>query len=335
MKRLIASVALLTTLTCLAGNGSSGGGGAAVCRDQDGRIISSQLLDLFEAPYIHGYQIEVSNVNFKDQIQKKLQKIQRIPFYFHLINEAVEDIGKRFNFLPIGISLNAPQDSGENDAVLVPDGCRLEGVGFYNTDGVLRVAKNTFDHFNETNKAAFILHEALYHLYRSFHPYILPMTSFEARKMNAMLFSNNVTDEEAINFFRDSINQLPFNESGDGQIKQAIIPYSAGPVNKFRIRVEPKKTNLTPYILTVSCGGYDLNSTRASITVASNQESIEVQELEFDDSNCHHLRISEKEYRELSGVKIDVFYNNRKVLTEINSRLKTRLQLAREQNPKY
>lgn len=332
MKKWFLALTLLTTLNSFAGNGSSGGGGSAVCRDLSGKIVSSTLLDLYEAPYIHGLEIDLADNLYKDQVQLRLQKIKRIPFYFHLINEAVAEIYKSFNFLPIGVSLNAPLDSGENDAVLVPEGCRLEGVGFYNSNGILRVSKSTFDSFNETNKAAFILHEALYFLYRSFHPFVSPMTSYDARKMNAMFFANKVTREEVINFFRDYINYQPFNESGDGQVVQAVIPSSVQKKNFFRIKVDPKKDNKKSYTLRVGCTGYDLNSVNFISTITVDAASYQSQEIEIEDKGCHGLRISDKDYKEISGINLNVFHNDIKIFSLLNTRLKTRIQLAREQN---
>jgi len=88
-------------------------------------------------------------------------------------------------------ALTLPPDLGESAGVVVQDGCEIEGVGYYETDGSLKVAKAVFKAFSPTDQAAFILHEAFYKSDRLFEG---ATDSSNARHVNAALFSISVDD---------------------------------------------------------------------------------------------------------------------------------------------
>jgi hypothetical protein len=235
MKVLLFISSLLISLSVLAvekGNGSSGGGASVVCRDSNNRILSAELLDTFESTYLYNLDIVHSSEDINLQIKKALEKFTSEPFYKYTIIELIEHIKNKFQFLPEGISLNAPIDLGESDGVLVREGCRLEGLGFYNIDSNLRVAPATYNHLSKTDQAAFLLHEALYLYYRK----VTSGNSSElSRRMNAMLFAGNSSSEDAIEFFKNNLNikewaqsehriLLPSTQSNSGKIKVVITP---------------------------------------------------------------------------------------------------------------
>ncbi len=74
---LIAAIALVQT-SALAGKDGNGGG-AVVCRElSTGRIVSAELLDLWEAANINHIPIVHSNESYGPQINRALERYSRL-----------------------------------------------------------------------------------------------------------------------------------------------------------------------------------------------------------------------------------------------------------------
>jgi hypothetical protein len=246
MKVLILISSLLISLSVLAvekGNGSSGGGASVVCRDRDNRIVSAELLDTFEAPYLYGFEVRHSNEDIDVQINNALNKLSVEPFYKALILNLIKDIKSKIQFLPEGISLNAPSDIGESDATIIREGCRLEGVGFYNKEGVLRVAPATFNHFSNTDQAAFLLHESLYFTYRVWHEQQARFTSEKARNLTAMFFSHKIDNQSVLSFLKLKILAHQFEEVET----QILLKKSYRSSEKIRVILKDIDFEVPPY----------------------------------------------------------------------------------------
>lgn len=158
----------LLSLSSFAGN-EGGGGGVVVCRDADGKILNAELLDLFEAPLIHGIPISKNdNISYLEQLESRWQFAYAPKYYSHLLIEVTKNIMQNMKFLPDGVILEKPLDIGEDIPRVMKQGCQLEGLGFYTDSGNLLVSKSTFEYLSETDKAAFFLHEAIYFLYREY-----------------------------------------------------------------------------------------------------------------------------------------------------------------------
>lgn len=150
-----------------AGTDLSGGGTSVVCRDSSGNIKSAELLDLFEAKIRFGLTVSKSDDNPRDQIARAISWLnQGDAFASASLKESVAEIVSKFQFLPAGIGIRVGEDLGSDYAVLVPDGCALENVGYYEADGSLKVAPGIYSAFSMTDRAAFVLHEAVYRLAR-------------------------------------------------------------------------------------------------------------------------------------------------------------------------
>jgi hypothetical protein len=166
MKLFILTLALTFVSQTFAGN-EGGGGGAVVCR-YGNEITSVEMLDLFEAPIIHGFKISKNNdIPFREQLKAHLKAVYFPDAYMYLFTEVASEILSKMQFLPDGIILETPDDVGERIPRIMKEGCKLEGLGFYTEERKLLVSKVLFDHLSETDKAAFILHEVFYFLYRT------------------------------------------------------------------------------------------------------------------------------------------------------------------------
>lgn len=170
------------------GTETSGGGGAAVCRDSQHKIISAQLLDLYEGSVRFGFDLQRTEITPKDQVLDVISKVQS-PLLKKLITQSLIDVVERMVFLPTGIGMAPLTDLGSAYAAFVPEGCRIEPVGYYEADGTLKVATAVYSALPKTDRAAFFLHEAIYKLARNL---TFKQNSSDSRKSVAALFSGDV-----------------------------------------------------------------------------------------------------------------------------------------------
>lgn len=183
-------VTLLISRLSLAGGESSGGGGAAVCRDNNKKIISAQLLDLYEGVVRFNFNIPQSNQSAKDQILNALSKIND-PILKQLIKQTTAQVLDSVVFLPIGVGMAPTTDLGKEYAVVVPEGCDIEPIGFYESDGTLKISRSVYSALSETDRAAFFIHESIYKIARDL---AFKKDSSESRKLVAALFSTSSTE---------------------------------------------------------------------------------------------------------------------------------------------
>lgn len=221
-----------------AGVGSSGGGAAAVCRNGNAEILSAQMLDLYEGHVIYGYQYPEQELDADTELRNALSRFDYSPFLKALVIENINRVQESFAFLPEGVGINTPPDLGADSAVVVPEGCRIEAAGYYQTDGRLLVSRAVYRKLSQRNRAAFILHEALYRIARERSGH---KDSALSRRLVAALFSSKVDQAELDEIRRDvfsapwsaeELNQtgivLPFNQIEDLKIEvtinQSLIP---------------------------------------------------------------------------------------------------------------
>lgn len=192
------------------GTETSGGGGAAVCRDQYKNITSAYLLDLYEGKYRFNLNIPQTAQNPDDQIIKAISKIQD-PVIKQLIKQTIADIINRASFLPNGVSLSPSTDLGKDYGAVVPDGCVIEPIGFYESSGVLKISKSIYKALSETDKAAFFVHEAIYKLARDM---VYQQDSALSRKLVATMFSTQTIEvEKALEgLFKESWNYWNYHQ---------------------------------------------------------------------------------------------------------------------------
>jgi hypothetical protein len=169
MKIVFYIFALGFSFNVFAGNGTSGGGGAFVCRDNEKNILSSYLLDLWEAQKINNQEIVFSNVSSEEQINNAIEKLNKVDSY--LASETAQQVELIFNsarYLPDDISLPAPAPADANSKYQKKD-CPLEGMMFYDGDlDQLQIVPSVFNKLaTNTDIAAAKLHEALYYVFRN------------------------------------------------------------------------------------------------------------------------------------------------------------------------
>ena len=169
------ALALTVTLTTVgffsaafAGTKDGGGGGALVCRNQNGKITQVELLDLWESRELRKHQIKYDDVtSVEEQVQNAIKKIATLDdtlaeltaeSWKHIQDNNTEDIGPN-------IALTPPTDAYNQ---YFKPGCPLEGMMYY--DGSTDKLKIKFETFNlqkrKTEIAASYIHEAFYRAVR-------------------------------------------------------------------------------------------------------------------------------------------------------------------------
>ncbi len=187
-------VALFVSSVSFAGPGSSGGGGAYVCRNPDQSINKSLLADLWEAQnFMFGYptgkrklSITKTNESWQDQLEAALIKLEAVdPIFANNVRVELAYLQTHVNDLPLDIGITLPADL---DISYFPEGCPAEGMMRY--DGVtehLDIKRGVFSALEtQTDIAAAWGHEAIYKVLRERSG---QETSGNARHLNACLFS--------------------------------------------------------------------------------------------------------------------------------------------------
>ena len=193
MKNLFLGVTLAgMSLTAFAGNSSSGGGGAVVCRGADKKIASAQLLDLYEGAAIYGYKVMRSSQSVDEQLDAIYSFVQKVSAYEEGYRAIQKTVQKRTRVLPEGVRLEPI-----NDALPVfhVEGCAIEQFARYTEWGDVLVDRELYTFLQakpdgNTDLAALVVHETVYALMRAIKS---SDSSKEARRIVAALFSDQRT----------------------------------------------------------------------------------------------------------------------------------------------
>ncbi len=281
-------VTLFISRLSLAGGESSGGGGAAVCRDNNKKIVSAQLLDLYEGVVRFNYNIPQINQSAKDQILNALSKIND-PLLKQLIKQTIVQIIDSVTFLPLGVGMAPTTDLGEEYAVVVPEGCAIEPIGFYESDGTLKISRSVYNALSETNRAAFFMHESIYKIARDLS---YKKDSSESRKTVAAVFSTSSTEANS------QIDQLYYNPN----------EYSLKYWNYHQIGTLNLNNPTGPVLLNINVNSSSVSSITAKCSsnrkttyqIIENQSSVS---FKLDTKNCmaYSFYISPENSEILSG----------------------------------
>lgn len=176
MKNLILLSLIILSISwqAWAGPRVGNGGGAIVCRDPiTQEIKSAELLDLYEGKIEYELNIVKSDLPVDEQIANAFNKIKETsPIrngadYYSSFEEASNAISmlihfaqENMAFIPDGTKLNRVLDAS---FIYIPKGCEIEQLAINSQTKVrLLVDKEIYQALPKTDKAAFVLHEAIY-----------------------------------------------------------------------------------------------------------------------------------------------------------------------------
>jgi hypothetical protein len=172
-----------------AGSGSSGGGNAVVCYENE-VIKSVELLDIYEARVVHKLTIKKSLPTIEQEYIRYMKDSRAALGSTGPINEEGalshfrSTLKLAMRFVPEGQTLPILNDSGRTPEV--PSNCKIEQLAvFYDHRGSYDVNKTLWDRLNGMNRLALFIHEALYSQYRR----IGEVNSENVRAYTAAVFS--------------------------------------------------------------------------------------------------------------------------------------------------
>lgn len=209
-KKLIIVTGVLTSIAAdsvWAGSEASGGGGAIVCRDSSGKITSAEMLDIFEGKIRFGHRVDplqLPNRTADDIIDETLKAVFGETSSQKKLLIRLMKVRANIEMLPSGVAIHTSADLGKEYAVLIKAGCHLETVGYYESDGPIKVVPDILNALDAQNQAAFYLHEAIYSIYREFAG---DMDSARARQITSLLLTGTYGEKRRpILFFYDLLD---------------------------------------------------------------------------------------------------------------------------------
>lgn len=161
MKSLVTIITIISSISfAFARGGVDGGGGnAVVCRDNQNKIISAKMLDLYEGEVLHGLTYEdLEEDNLDNELKKLLESIygKENSQSSYWLFKSIKD---NLKLLPKGVALKPIDDSGH---IIIPEGCKIEQVAnFYNLTNIY-IVSDIYNAFSPLDKLALILHEAIF-----------------------------------------------------------------------------------------------------------------------------------------------------------------------------
>jgi hypothetical protein len=196
MKLHLTILSLMFSVSAWAGPSTSGGGFAVVCRDGNQKIKTAELLDLYEAKHLHGFElINSSGDEVKDYLRSVKNGYRLQGYNPPVTDDEIKKNRQNFynivNWIPSDEQLPNLNDIGKT--VAVPAGCKIEPLAiFYDTQGVVSIDKSIWETLDTLSRAALITHEITYNYFRSMK-LAADTTSEESRTLTAMNFSKNIT----------------------------------------------------------------------------------------------------------------------------------------------
>ena len=207
-------IALLASLSIsvFAGPNDGGGGQGVVCLNPDKTVKSVELLDLWEAREIYKREIETSSEPTAVQVAHAIERLRNVVDYPYGIVRADNVRLSKGDALVDSLRMTAEQFLNPNYALLryksnrlvktkdayeeiVPDdeNCSIEQLVRYKDAGMgggssqIMVNERLIDLMDNTNRAALIVHEALYAELRKFGE----LTSIRTRRAVGLVMSGN------------------------------------------------------------------------------------------------------------------------------------------------
>jgi hypothetical protein len=179
----------LLSFGAFAYSGEKGNGGySVVCRTEQGQITSAELLDIYEGRVIHKKNFAVDLNSVDDLIDLGRERLTRYPEFLQKIDKEIKIIDQNIVFIPEGNELEETDDAFPP---IKKKGCKFEQLANYQDSGEVLVSQEIYDQLDNVNKAALILHEAIYSFRRKA---LGEVTSVNSRRLVAEIMATNTSD---------------------------------------------------------------------------------------------------------------------------------------------
>lgn len=245
----LALISFASTAHSAVGTGDIGGGAGVVCRDSNKNVIFAEMLEISEGK-VRKLKIPSRPESVEEQIKAAAGRLESFALgFFDYYENTVWDIAKELQaklakkdgveFLEEDLVIHTPPDLGRRRAIPLKNGCTIEAVGYYEAGGIkvggkLKISKLLYDKLDNTNKAAFWIHEALYSLIRRRlgSRVSLETGTEHIRDLVAALFASNTELEQLIVAFRPLAlknHREENNRNPPPMVKGGYLPSLASP----------------------------------------------------------------------------------------------------------
>lgn len=166
------------------GGASVHGGSAIVCSSANGDLTSVELTDLFRAR-MRNTKLLPSNRAEYEYLQIAISQLKNADSAFaYRVKELLSEISSMMFYVPTAQKMKVIEDLGPRPPVT--EHCSIEALGVFH-DGMLVVAKPYYDKLLPIDRAAFLLHEAIYAVERSYS--LWPGNSVRTQELVGLLLS--------------------------------------------------------------------------------------------------------------------------------------------------
>ena len=164
---LITFMGMTYAASSYAGGTEVGNGGhGVVCRDSSGKVLSVEVLDLYEARILHSWTLSLGDpsLSYPDKIKIALSRLQKFsPQRAASDQSELDTFESEARFLP-GVNLELLPDAAN---VAVPAGCNLEQIVNQRAplvpgDPRYVINGDLWNAMSSDQKAALVLHEIIY-----------------------------------------------------------------------------------------------------------------------------------------------------------------------------
>jgi hypothetical protein len=172
--------------------GEKGNGGySVVCRDLFSKIISAEVLDIYEGRILfkRSYAVDMNSVEEIIDIAKK--RLSQHPKFLSKLEEELSLISQNLIYIPDGNELQPTDDAFPP---IKKKGCQFEQLANYTSVGEVLISQEIFERLDNVNKAALFIHEAVYAVRRKA---VGETNSQISRRITAQLLALN-PDQSAI-----------------------------------------------------------------------------------------------------------------------------------------
>lgn len=209
---ILLTLLLLQSSFAKEGTEHGNGGLAHVCRDANGKVKSSELLDLRKGRAVYPgiqYSDQPNEGTYNGLISTRLAAMPGIyrlytEYFAGLFNSDQSDehpLEFRVRYVD-----QTPVWSGDSSEGIADPGCRFEQLGYYTAQGVLVMNRKLFNTMDDLNRSAFKTHEALYRIARK-HRHAT--NSSEVQKLVAQLYNREFDQRRVADLVDRIYGELP------------------------------------------------------------------------------------------------------------------------------
>lgn len=163
MRATLVGISLLFLATTTFAGDKGNGGYAVVCRDNGGPIVSAELLDIYEGRILYKRTYTQDKIHPSAIVASVIERVKDYRYFQEKLKKEITLLEKNLIYIPEGNELEPTEDAFPP---IKKKGCEFEQVANYTDNGELLVSEEIFERFDSVNRAALIIHEAVYSMRR-------------------------------------------------------------------------------------------------------------------------------------------------------------------------